>query len=119
MGKRVLTEYRRKYLSFRVSELRREVKLKCIEYKCGKCQNCGYDKCPGALTFHHLDPSQKEFGIASNGVSRSFTKCKPELDKCILLCQNCHAEIHHEENEVQREIKRNELEVEKKKRIPA
>lgn len=119
MGKRILTPFRKKYLNFQVSEQRRRVKLQCIEYKGGKCQRCGYDKCPGALTFHHLDPSQKDFGISSNGVSRSFAKAKPELDKCILVCQNCHSEIHHEENEIQREIKRNEIELEKRKRILA
>ncbi len=115
MGKRILTAFRKKYLNFRISELRREVKLQCIEYKGGKCSRCDYDKCPGALTFHHLDPTKKEFGISSNGISRSFKKCKPELDKCILLCVRCHAEIHYEEDQIQREIKRKEIELEKRK----
>ena len=92
MGKRILTEYRKKYLNFRISELRREVKLKCIEYKGGACEKCGYNKCPGALQFHHLDANEKDFGISGGGHSRSFEKCKPELDKCIMVCANCHAE---------------------------
>jgi len=116
MSKRILTPYRKKYLRFRISELRREVKLKCIEYKGGKCIKCGYDKCPSALIFHHINPNEKDFGISESGYSRSFEKCKPELDKCILVCNRCHAEIHHEENEVKRKIKMDELDSEKTKR---
>jgi len=114
MGKRKLTDFRRKYLRFQVSEQRRKVKLQCIEYKGGKCERCGYNKCPAAMTFHHIDPSQKDFGISSNGVSRSFEKCKPELDKCILLCVRCHAEVHYEEDEKERLKKLAEIEEEKR-----
>lgn len=115
MGKRILTPYRKKYLNFRISELRREVKIKCIEYKGGKCAKCGYNKCPAALSFHHENPEGKDFNIAADGISRSFEKCKPELDKCILVCMNCHNEIHYEEDQIVRERKRQELEVEKRK----
>ena len=45
-----------------------------------------------ALQFHHLDPTQKDFGIS--GTTKSFEKLKPELDKCVLLCANCHGEVH-------------------------
>lgn len=70
----------------------RKAKLKAIEYKGGKCCICGYDKCARSLTFHHLDPTKKDFGIS--GSTKSFEKLKPELDKCILVCANCHGEIH-------------------------
>jgi hypothetical protein len=115
MSKRILTPFRKKYLNFQISEQRRKVKLQCVAYKGGKCQKCGYNKCPAAMIFHHPDPNQKDFGISSNGVSRSFEKCKPEIEKCILLCSNCHAETHHEETEKAREIKRQEIEEEKRK----
>lgn len=115
MSKRILTPFRKKYLNFRISELRREVKLKCVEYKGGKCVRCEYNECPAAMIFHHPDPNQKDFGISSNGISRSFDKCKPELDKCILLCVRCHAEVHYEEDQIVREIKRKEIEEEKRK----
>lgn len=69
-----------------------KTKLKAIEYKGGKCQICGYNKSIRALTFHHINPEEKSFGIS--GGTKSFEKLKPELDKCILVCQNCHAEIH-------------------------
>lgn len=74
------------------SSYRREVKRKLIEYKGGKCQICGYNRCQEALEFHHLDPSQKDFTIS--GGTRSFESLKPEVDKCILVCANCHREIH-------------------------
>lgn len=69
-----------------------KTKLKAVEYKGGKCQICGYNKCVRSLQFHHLDPNEKDFGIS--GGTKSFEKLKPELDKCILVCANCHCEIH-------------------------
>ena len=55
---------------------------------------CGYDRCQWALDFHHLDPSQKEFGISMDGITRSWERVQKELDKCVLVCSNCHREIH-------------------------
>ena len=66
-----------------------------IAYKGGKCERCGYDKSSRALEFHHLNPSEKDFGI-SKVLTRSIQSLKEEADKCILLCSNCHAEIHDE-----------------------
>jgi len=114
MSKRILTPFRKKYLNFRISEYRRKVKKQAVEYKGGACQKCGYDQCVGALTFHHLDPNEKEFGISAGGLTRSLEKLKTELDKCILLCHNCHAEIHFEEDEKSAEVKRQEIEEEKR-----
>lgn len=73
---------------------RKKLKNKAVEYKGGECANCGYKKCLSALTFHHLDPSQKDFGIGGAGETRAWEKVRAELDKCILLCANCHAEEH-------------------------
>lgn len=84
---------RREYIIKAVAKRRRAIKSKAIEYKGGKCQLCSYDKYPGALELHHLDPSQKEFGIGKKGYSRSWEKVKTELDKCILVCANCHREV--------------------------
>lgn len=77
-----------------VSKRRTILKLMAIEYKGGKCELCGYNKCVGALEFHHLDPEEKDFGISSDGNTRAWKKLRPELDKCILVCSNCHREIH-------------------------
>lgn len=84
----------RKCLVEAVSKRRRKIKLMAIEYKGGKCSKCGYDKCPDALDFHHVDESQKEFNLSHNGHCRSWETIKKELDKCILVCSNCHREIH-------------------------
>ena len=66
-----------------------------IAYKGGKCERCGYNKCNRALEFHHIDPGVKDFGI-SDQINRNIDDLKAEADKCILVCSNCHAEIHEE-----------------------
>lgn len=71
---------------------RKRVKLKLVEYKGGKCEICGYNKCIRALGFHHRNPAEKDFSIS--GKSLSFDRLKIEVDKCILVCSNCHTEIH-------------------------
>lgn len=74
-----------------VTRLRRlRIKKKCVEYLGGKCERCGYDKHLAALTFHHLDPTVKEFTITTSKSSHNWPTIKNELDKCILLCSNCH-----------------------------
>jgi hypothetical protein len=78
-----------------VTLYRQRRKQKCLNYKGGKCQKCGYNKCIAALQFHHRDPSQKDFGLSHKGVPQSWEKTKKELDKCDVLCANCHFEIHH------------------------
>ena len=77
-----------------VQKRRQILKLKAIEYKGGKCCICGYNKCMDALDFHHLNENKKSFGVAEKGYTRSWEKVKEELDKCILVCTNCHREIH-------------------------
>lgn len=57
----------------------------------GKCSICGYSKCQQALCFHHTNPDEKEMGF---GGSRSWKSLVKEASKCILVCANCHAEIH-------------------------
>jgi predicted HNH restriction endonuclease len=74
----------------------RKYKAKCIEYKGGKCEICNYNKFQGALEFHHRDPSQKGFQL-SKAKSWTFNeRVKNELDKCQILCSNCHKELHNE-----------------------
>lgn len=64
----------------------------------GKCCLCGYDKCLDALQFHHKDPSQKDFEISDFIFGRlsnvSDQDVRNELDKCMLVCSNCHCELH-------------------------
>ncbi len=74
-------------------------KIKCVEYKGGKCERCGYKKSLRALTFHHKIREDKEKQISSM-LDYSWEKLTFELDKCSLLCFNCHMEIEEEyENE--------------------
>jgi transposase len=74
-------------------EKQTERKRKCVEYKGGKCVICGYNRYLGSLDFHHLDPAKKDYNI-SNLRTYSMEKLYKELDKCILVCKNCHCEIH-------------------------
>jgi 5-methylcytosine-specific restriction endonuclease McrA len=78
-----------------VVKRRKKNKIKAVEYKGGKCQipTCGYDRYIGALTFHHINPIEKEFGISFKGHTISWERTKKELDKCILLCNRCHSEL--------------------------
>jgi hypothetical protein len=80
----------------RVKLHRQKIKEKGIEYKGGKCEKCGYHKCNRALEFHHLNSKEKEFTISGYKIL-SWDKVKIELNKCILLCSNCHRELHDEQ----------------------
>lgn len=96
----VLEPYRnsyrcRKCRQFHVTKNRKERKLKLVQYFGGKCLVCGYDKCQQALTFHHLNPGEKEFGISANGICRSFERMLEEAKKCVLVCARCHIEIEN------------------------
>ena len=93
-----IQSYCRKCNSQNTLDRQREFKKKCVEYKGGRCVVCGYEKYLGSLDFHHIDPSQKDFNL-SNMRQTSFIKnqyaIQKELDKCILVCKNCHCEIHN------------------------
>lgn len=79
----------------RIKKRNRDIKNLAIEYKGNKCVSCGYNKCQAALDFHHINHGEKEFGIADMiSKSMNFEEIKLELDKCILLCSNCHREYH-------------------------
>ena len=83
-------------------EKQRKFKAMIVKYKGGKCQNqnCstpgGYSRSINAFDFHHIDPSKKEFNISKVRRCKMNEKIKKELDKCILVCANCHREIHEE-----------------------
>ena len=58
----------------------------------GKCEKCGYDKYLGALDFHHINPEEKEMTIGDRNFK--LKECIEETKKCILICSNCHRELH-------------------------
>ncbi len=69
-------------------------KLKLVEMFGGCCKYCGYTKCINALTFHHLKPELKCFGLSKNNLwSKSWESVLSEAAKCELVCNRCHAEI--------------------------
>lgn len=75
----------------KTKERSRALKQKCVEYKGGCCINCGFNKYLSALDFHHIDRSEKDFMITQ---TTNWDKIRIELDKCILLCSNCHRALH-------------------------
>lgn len=85
---------RREYLIAAVAKRRKVLRERAFFIKGGKCMYCGYDRCQAALDFHHLDAEDKEFGISKDGITRSWQKILGELQKCVLVCSNCHREIH-------------------------
>lgn len=77
----------------RVKDVYTSYKKKAVLYKGGKCEICGYNRSLRALEFHHSSSEDKEIGIAQFRV-RNWDLLKVELDKCVLLCSNCHREEH-------------------------
>jgi hypothetical protein len=74
---------------------RKRTKERIVKAMGSQCQICFYDRCLAALELHHLDSSTKEFGFGSIRANpKSIDAIKTELKKCILLCANCHREVH-------------------------
>ena len=76
------------------SDYRRRRKLNLIKVCGNKCNICGYDKTPDALEFHHIIPENKSYGIANKGTCHDLETDLKEVQKTILVCANCHREIH-------------------------
>jgi 5-methylcytosine-specific restriction endonuclease McrA len=71
-------------------------KLMFIHKLGGKCSKCGYSNNIAALHFHHINPDDKQIKLDGRHLANnSMKKLASELSKCVLLCANCHAEIHH------------------------
>ena len=81
----------------------RELKRKCFEYLGGKCIKCGFKRYLSAIDFHHLDPKEKDYEMGNliidncsvkTDINKVFKKVKPELDKTVPMCRNCHIYEH-------------------------
>ena len=84
------TKKAHKIFAFRSKKIMKGLKI-------NGCAICGYDKCDAALEFHHTNPEDKKFGVTLRSFSRTVKSIKEEINKCILLCSNCHKEIHNKE----------------------
>lgn len=82
------------YLKKAVAKRRKRLRDLAIAHKGGACTICGYKRCSQALEFHHLDPSKKDFSVSVDGSTRSWERIKKEIEKCVLICANCHREVH-------------------------
>lgn len=76
-----------------VKDFRIRLKERIVYVMGGKCQCCGYNKLNSALELHHLNPSEKDFTFGQSS-NISWSSARKELPKCILVCANCHREIH-------------------------
>lgn len=84
---------RKKCSSCSTNIRRKQRRQQAVEYKGGQCVRCGYNRSLAAFDFHHRDETTKVFEINGN-YTRAWGVLKAELDKCDLLCSNCHREIH-------------------------
>ena len=76
-------------------------KIELINLKGGECSRCGYKNNLAALHFHHLDPNIKEIKLDLRRLGNNKMEILlKEVDKCVLLCANCHAEEHNPDYEI-------------------
>ena len=93
-GKKNSSVYCKKCTTEQVVERTQKLKQEMVDYKGGCCEICGYNRYIGALDFHHINPNEKDFTIAHIRQYKFDEVIKEELDKCMLVCSNCHREIH-------------------------
>jgi DNA replicative helicase MCM subunit Mcm2 (Cdc46/Mcm family) len=92
--------YKKPYMGTRKNNVPKEyyrikrlnIKKELVDLKGGSCEICGYNKSLRALEFHHINPKDKDFNLS--GMVRLTEEIKKELKKCMLVCSNCHAELH-------------------------
>lgn len=77
-----------------VVDYRRRLKVRAVDYMGGRCAGCERAGPPSLFDFHHLDAKDKGFGIGQDGIPRPWEKIVAELEKCVMLCANCHREVH-------------------------
>lgn len=80
-----------------VVNFRIRIKTSLVKAFGGKCQICGKEYPQSVFDFHHLDPSQKSFGLGVGATTRAKSAYAEEAKKCVMLCANCHRMVEHEE----------------------
>lgn len=93
-NRKLATYYRNKDNNYYKYKFLRK-KIVCLKYKgVFKCQECGYDKNVGNLSFHHRDKDDKKYKALTR--IANIEELIKELDKCDVLCNNCHGEVHNQ-----------------------
>lgn len=77
-----------------VVDSRRRLKVRAVDRMGGRCLGCERTGPPALFDFHHTDAKDKGFGIGQDGIPRSWERVIAELEKCVMLCANCHREVH-------------------------
>jgi hypothetical protein len=77
-----------------VVDYRRRAKVRAVEHMGSRCFGCERIGPPALFDFHHMDAGDKQFGIGQDGIPRTWEKIVAELEKCVMLCANCHREVH-------------------------
>lgn len=94
------SNHHKKYLP-RMMEMRKEIKKKCVLYKGNICARCNTKNLPiCCYSFHHTNPEEKSFEIGDGNILKDWERLKIELDKCIMLCFNCHQITHFGEDKL-------------------
>lgn len=87
----------RSWVNTRRQKIARKRKIELIARLGNGCQHCGleYNGKNGAVfEFHHIEPETKKFGLGSELTNKAMAELRAEVDKCVLLCANCH-QIYH------------------------
>lgn len=90
--RRHYSRYVEKHGLGRANKIKKARKALVVEKLGGGCMECGYSRCMRNLSFHHV--GKKDFPLSEHSFQFSWGKLLPEISKCVLLCHNCHGEVH-------------------------
>lgn len=96
--RKIHKERDREKKALRMVKSRAEKKQKAVDYMGNKCLDCQQSFPNCCYDFHHLDPTKKDLSLAQLVGSRSWERILVELEKCVMLCSNCHRVRHWKEN---------------------
>ena len=82
------------YVDPAAAAARRTLKQRAVSALGGRCKGCDREHQLTVFEFHHRDAATKDFGVSEDGRIRRWEEIEAELAKCVLLCANCHREVH-------------------------